>query len=260
MSFRTSAEVSDMARADLAGRTAVVTGAGGGIGRAMALRAADNGMALALCDLAAEGLAETRALAEARGAGVVSAVLDVRDAGALADFAGEAPGPVALVFANAGLLRTGALASQPAAELQLMFEVNVMGVMNTVQAFLPRLKAQVGPSRLVITGSQASFAPFANLGGYCATKHALLAMAEALQLELEADGGAVRVSFLAPGSVATAIYGEASSPNAAHSISADRAAEIAFAGIAANRFLISTHADLADKLAARFADLREALA
>jgi NAD(P)-dependent dehydrogenase (short-subunit alcohol dehydrogenase family) len=259
MSFRTSAEVSDMTRADLAGRTAVVTGAGGGIGRALALRAADEGMALALCDLAAEGLAETRALAEAHGAGVVSAVLDVRDAGALADFAGEAPGPVALVFANAGLLRTGALASQPAAELQLMFEVNVMGVMNTVQAFLPRLKAQVGPSRLVITGSQASFAPFANLGGYCATKHALLAMAEALQLELEADG-AVRVSFLAPGSVATAIYGKASSPNAAHSIGADHAAKIAFDGIAADRFLISTHGDLADKLAARFEALRGALA
>lgn len=249
-----------MAHLELKGRTAVVTGGGGGIGRALALKAATEGMALAICDVDADGLAQTASMARAQGAAVATAVLDVRDAAALQRFAAATQGAIALVFANAGLLLAGALASQPAADLQLMFEVNVMGVLNTVQAFLPGLRAHDAPSRLVITGSQASFAPFADLGGYCASKHALLALADALRLELAADGGSVEISLLAPGSVATAIYGEIRSPNAAHGISAERAAEIAFDGIAEGRFLISTHADLEDLLTARFERLREALA
>ena len=234
---------------ELKGRTAVVTGAGGGIGRALALKAAAEGMALAICDVDAGGLAQTAALARTQGATVTSAVLDVRDAPALQRFAAEAEGPIALLFANAGLLRRGPLMSQPAADIQLMLDVNVMGAVNTLQAFLPTMTEQAGPSRVVITGSQASFVLFTDLGGYCATKHALLALAESLAQELA--GSSVGVSLLAPGAVATAIHGEATSPNAASGMSAEEAADIAFTGARRGDFLISTHPDLGPRLEAR---------
>ena len=185
--------------------------------------------------------------------------MDVRDAGALEAFAATVQGDVALVFANAGVLRTGAVASQPAADLKLMLEINVLGAIQTLQAFLPRLKAQADPSRLVVTGSEASFAPFANLGGYCATKHALLALTEALSMELAAEGSNVAVSLLTPGSVDTAIFGDQGAPNMARAITPERVAEIAFEGIAAERGIIATHADLRDRLEAQLAAIRARL-
>ena len=246
-----------MRELELRGRAAVITGAGGGIGRALALKAATEGMALAICDMAAGGLAQTAAMAQALGAPVSWAVLDVRDATALQRFAGEVQGSIALLFANAGLLRSGPVLSQPAADIQLMLDVNIMGAVHTVQAFTQRMAVQMEPSRLVITGSQASFAPFADLGGYCATKHALLALAESLERELA--GSPVGVSLLAPGAVATAIHGDRTSPNAASSMSAEEAAEIAFAGARRGDFLISTHADLGPRIEARNAALQAML-
>jgi NAD(P)-dependent dehydrogenase (short-subunit alcohol dehydrogenase family) len=239
----------------LKGRTAVVTGAGGGIGRALALKAAAEGMALTICDVFAEGLTETVELVSARGVSVVGSVLDVRDPASLRDLAAGVRGSVALVFANAGLMRAGPMMSQSIDDLKLMFDVNVIGVANTLQAFLPKLKAQAKQSRVVITGSQASFVSFQNLGGYCATKHALFAMAEALNAELVADGAPVGVSFIAPGAVATGIFGSDTSPNAARSLSPDRVAEIVFEGLARDRSLISTHEDLSDKIGAHLTSL-----
>jgi NAD(P)-dependent dehydrogenase (short-subunit alcohol dehydrogenase family) len=229
---------------ELKGRTAVVTGAGSGIGRALALRAAAEGMALAICDVDEEGLAETAAMVRARGAVVASAALDVRDPTAVQTFAADSPGSIALLFANAGILRAGPLASQPAADIQLMFEVNVLGVMNTLQAFLARMTADPRPSRAVITGSQASFVLFSDLGAYTATKHALLAVAETLGRELA--NTPVGVCLIAPGPVATAILGRAPDPGGR--MSAQEAAEIAFAGACRGDFLISTHADLGPRL------------
>ena len=248
-----------MASLKLKGRTCVVTGAGSGIGRALALRAASEGMALALCDVNAEGLAETVRLAFEKGAKIAWSVVDVRDADALEAFAATANGDVALVFANAGVLRVGPVADQPAAELKLMLEINVLGAIQTLQAFLPRLKAQAAPSRLVVTGSEASFAPFANLGGYCATKHALLALTEALAMELAAEGSPIGVTLLTPGSVDTAIFGDQGAPNSARAITPAQVADIAFAGIAQGRAIIATHADLPDRLDARLAAVKAAL-
>jgi NAD(P)-dependent dehydrogenase (short-subunit alcohol dehydrogenase family) len=240
-------------------RTVVVTGAGSGIGRALALKAASEGMALALCDQSAEGLAETVRLAGVHGAPVASAVLDVRDAGALKAFADATPAPVGLLFANAGLMRRGAVLSQPASEWQLTFDVNVMGVVNTLQAFVPAMVAHGEPARVVITGSQASFVLFPQVGSYCASKHAVLALAESLADELRSANSSVGVSLLAPGAVATAIFGAGVSPNAARALTAEQAAEIAFAGARRGDFLISTHADLGGLMAARYDAFKAAL-
>jgi NAD(P)-dependent dehydrogenase (short-subunit alcohol dehydrogenase family) len=248
-----------MASLSLRGRTCVVTGAGSGIGRALALKAAAEGMNLALCDVSSEGLAETVRLAFEGGAKITWNIVDVRDAAALEAFAETANGNVALVFANAGLLRVGSVAEQSAADLKLMLEVNVLGAVNTLQAFLPRMKAHGAPARMVVTGSEASFAPFPNLGGYCATKHALLALTEALSMELAAEGSNVGVSLLTPGSVDTPIFGDQGAPNLARALTPAQVAEIAFAGVAAGRGIIATHADLPDRLDARLAAVKAAL-
>jgi short-subunit dehydrogenase len=241
------------------GCTAVITGASSGIGRALALKAAAEGMALAICDMDAKGLSETVDLAAAHGVSAMSAVIDVRDAAALSDFASAVEGPITLVFANAGVMLIGPLKSLPAEHLQIMFDVNVIGVANTLQAFLPKLQAQEIRSKVVITGSQASFVSFPNLAGYSATKHALFAMAEALAAELAAEDSPVGVSFIAPGAVATGIFGANSSPNADKSLAPNKVADIVFEALVQDRYLISTHADLSGKIGAHLACLQEKL-
>lgn len=247
-----------MGAQDLSGRTAVITGAGGGIGRALALEAARRDMKLVLIDASAEGVCGTADQARALGVAARDAVIDVRDAAALRSLSAEVDAAT-LLFANAGLLRSGPLLDQSSEAMQLMLDINIMGVLNTVQAFAPAMTGSGGPAHIVITGSQASFAPFPGLGVYSATKHALLAIADTLRSELSATSPATTVSLLAPGSVATGIYGGAPFPNAALSISPEQVAAATFAGAINGDAIISTHADLRDRIERRLSDFRAAL-
>lgn len=241
--------------ARLKGGIAVITGAGSGIGRALAHEAAAHGLRLVLIDVSQGGLDETRNALPVESV-IHSAVADVRRADDLQAVADALPEPPVLVFANAGVLSRGKLADQPAEELRRMLDINVMGVLHTVQAFAPRMLAHDQPSRIVVTGSQASFASFANLGGYSATKHAVLAMARALAQEW-ADTS-LSIALLAPGGVETPINGSA--PLHAPMMPPAEAAAIAFAGAVEGRLLISTHDDLAGMVAARNRGLESALA
>lgn len=238
----------------LEGGIAVITGAGSGIGRALAREAAARGMRLSLLDVSQEGLDETRAgLPEASV--IQTAVVDVRRPDGLQAAAAALPEAPVLVFANAGVLSRGLLADQSADDVRRMMEVNVMGVLHTIQAFAPRMLASDLPSRIVVTGSQASFASFANLGGYSATKHAVLAMVRALAQEW--TDTSLSVALLAPGGVETPINGSIA-PNTPL-MSPSEAAAIAFAGAVDGRLLISTHDDLAAMVAARNRGIESAL-
>ena len=235
---------------------AVVTGAGSGIGRALALAAADRGMELALCDRDEAALTETAALASKRGAAVLSQVFDVTDASAVGAFAGRVAqecAPVSLTFANAGILRMGPLRDTSIAAVRQMFEVNVIGALNVAQAFLPLLE-QGGAGTLVITGSTGSFAAYPGLGAYCASKHAVWALSESLSAELAETGSTTKVSLFVPGAVATGIF-DADAPDRPESpdaIPAHEAARIAFAGIAAGDRIIPTHPASSQAIADRF--------
>lgn len=240
--------------ARLEGGIAVVTGAGSGIGRALAVEAAARGMRLALIDVSNGGLDETRDRLPIDRV-IHAAIADVRDPDGLKAVADALPEAPVLVFANAGVLARGRLADQPAADLQRMLDINVMGVLHTLQAFAPRMLADDRPSRIVVTGSQASFASFANLGGYSATKHAVLAMVRALAQEW-ADT-TLSIAILAPGGVDTPINGAA--PSHAPMMPPEEAAALAFAGAVDGRLLISTHEDLAGMVAARNRGLESAL-
>jgi NADP-dependent 3-hydroxy acid dehydrogenase YdfG len=260
-----------------AGDTAVVTGAASGIGRALARRAARAGLRLALCDVDAAGLSALAAELVGQGAAVITRTVDVRDRAALESFASAVPGRIALVFANAGVLRVGLPWTLPQAEVELMLAVNLGGVLNTLSAFVPRLSAQDGPSRVVITGSRSGFVPTAAVAVYAATKNAVWSLAETLQQQMDAEGGKVGVSLLAPGGVRTGLASSGSglAAGARRSAAADLAqqqlgqvleaygadpdaiAEQTFEAIAAGRFWVLPDPTFKPAFAARAAAVTE---
>ena len=241
----------------LAGRSAIVTGAGSGIGRALALHAASLGMAVGMCDVDEAGLRETAAEIHTL---CLAQRVDVCDATALREFAGATSDlpPIALLFANAGILRQGSMADFDPELLARILAVNVVGAVATVQAFLPALRAG-SPAQVVITGSVGAIVSSSPLAAYCASKHALWPIADGLRKDLAEDG--VGVSMLMPGAVHTGIF-DASEPDRKpqpDSISPAEAARIAFAGAIADRALILTHPHFVERARARFDAVMEEL-
>jgi NAD(P)-dependent dehydrogenase (short-subunit alcohol dehydrogenase family) len=239
----------------LAGRTAVITGAASGIGAALALHAAAQGMTVAACDRDAAGLERLTASLDRAGVRHLIQCFDVTDTDAMAAFAADIADlpPIALLFANAGILRIGDLLAMPPAEWRLLFDVNVIGTVATLQAFVPRMIAQDEPAQVIVTGSTGSMIAAPGLAAYCATKHALWPMVEALQGELE--GTSIGASLLMPGAVATRIFDSVDPDRAApaDSISPEDAAAIAFDGAVAGRAKILTHPRYVERAQQRFA-------
>jgi NAD(P)-dependent dehydrogenase (short-subunit alcohol dehydrogenase family) len=193
---------------ELRGRVAVITGAGSGIGAALARRCADEGMRLVLADVerpAVEGVGEAL---RRRGAEVVAEVVDVRDAPALERLAvrtWEAFGGCQLLVNNAGVVAYRPIAELEIADWRWILSVNLDGVIHGLHAFVPRMRAQGGPAHIVNTASIAGLMPLesAGLGAYAASKYAVVAISETLRLELAPDG--IGVSVVTPGGVATRI-------------------------------------------------------
>ena len=187
----------------LSGKGAVITGAASGIGLALARRCAAEGMRLVLADCEAGPLERTAA---ALGAKAVLA--DVRDAGsldALAEAAAAQLGRIDLVCANAGVSRMAAIERLTADDWRWLFDVNLFGVVETVRAFLPGLKANPEGGHVVITASLSSLYPTRSQGAYAATKAAVAMYGETLALELQGEGSKVGVSLVCPGPVRTNI-------------------------------------------------------
>lgn len=202
----------------LAGTLAVVTGAGSGIGRALAGALHAAGCRLALLDLDADGLAATVARIDGdsgRDAGgdagrdrPWSATLDVADRDAVfaaADRILAACGPVDLVVNNAGIAHGGVgVADLRPADLHRVMDVNFFGVVHGTQAFLPHLVAR--PEAAVVNVSSLfGLVGAARQSAYCASKFAVRGFTESLRMELRATAPHVRAVSVHPGGVATAI-------------------------------------------------------
>ena len=193
----------------LRGRTAVVTGAASGIGRATALELARRGMSLALADLDATGLAETAASAQALGAMVSSHRLDVSDRDAVMDLPdavreahGGAAGGAAVVANVAGVALGGTFESTTEADFDWLMGVNFSGVVRMTRAFLPMLR-EAGQSQLVNVSSLYGLISPAGQTAYSASKFAVRGFSQALRRELAGTG--VGVTVVHPGGVATNI-------------------------------------------------------
>jgi NAD(P)-dependent dehydrogenase (short-subunit alcohol dehydrogenase family) len=189
----------------LSGKTAVVTGAGSGIGRSLAALLARRGALVHAADL--DGESAEAVAQEIRDAGgtAVAHTVDVAVADAVARLADRVftGGPVDLLFNNAGIGHAGAVADTTLSDWRRLIDVNLMGVVHGLRAFLPRLLAQDRPAHIVNTASMAGLVPAAGLGAYSATKAAVVGLCDALDVEL--IGTQVRVSALCPGVINTAI-------------------------------------------------------
>lgn len=196
---------------DLATKVAVVTGAGSGMGRAMALRFAAEGMRVALADVDADSLTETeRLIVDAgRDAGDVLAQLtDVAseaEVDALADRVYEAWGQVDLLVNNAGVFVGGFLWARPAADIEFVLGPNLWGILHGIRAFVPRMLAQGTEGHVVNTVSAAGLLGTPYAGPYSISKFAALAATEALASDLESIGALIKVTALCPGLVDTNI-------------------------------------------------------
>ena len=182
------------------GRVAVVTGAGGGIGRALALELAERGCKVALADIRAEPLAETAA----QITGDTSQhPVDVSDPTAMAEFSQDVLrqwGAVHILINNAGIHTGWEFAAQDPESFDHTWKVNAMGVVNGCRAFLPHLRAQK-QAHIVNLSSMAGFMPFPTQAAYCMSKYAVAGFTEALATELGQSG--VGVTLVQPGTIAT---------------------------------------------------------
>jgi NAD(P)-dependent dehydrogenase (short-subunit alcohol dehydrogenase family) len=196
---------------ELKDRVAVVTGAASGIGRAMAEGFADEGMKVVLSDIEEGQLAQVTAELEAAGAQVLSVRADVskpEQVETLARKSVDAFGGVHVLCNNAGVAVGGPGVGTWESTLDdwnWILGVNLMGVIYGVHTFTPIMLAQEGEGHIVNTASMAGLVtPFGN-GLYGVTKHAVVALSEAMHNELRTRGAKVKVSVLCPGWVDTRI-------------------------------------------------------
>ncbi|MFC0454197.1 SDR family NAD(P)-dependent oxidoreductase [Rhodococcus jostii] len=184
----------------------VVTGAASGIGAGIARHAHTRGMRVVLADIDAAALER---LAADLGGTALTRTTDVADSGSvdrLADLAFDAFGRVDLLFNNAGIMRAGFLWELRESDWDAALGVNVTGVVNGIRSFVPRMIEQGGTGRVVNTSSVGGFAPGPMMSPYSASKFAVVAITECLQMELSMVGAPVSASVLAPGPVVTSVF------------------------------------------------------
>lgn len=195
---------------DFKGKTAVITGAGSGIGAALAEQAAAEGMNLVLADI---NLADLKTVADSITApAVVTCETDVADPDAvqaLADLAWTKFGGVSLLCNNAGVVPGGRhrlVWEYSLEDWRWAFGVNVDGVVNGIRSFVPRMLDDGRPGHVLNTASVAGFVSGEGSAVYGASKHAVVRITEALYAGLRQRQAPIGVTMLCPGLVATRIY------------------------------------------------------
>jgi short-subunit dehydrogenase len=209
----------------LAGTVAVVTGAASGIGRALALRLAQEGCMLALGDVDAAGLAESAAAARQTGVRVSTHQVDVADRAAMEEFRDAVlreHGRVALLVNNAGVAMVGTVAEIGLDDIAWLVGINFWGVVHGVKLFLPVLQQQYDAHIVNLSSIFGIIAP-AGQAAYAASKFAVRGFSEALRHELAAAGSTVKVSVVHPGGIRTPI---AANARAAAGVSNTRRSEL----------------------------------
>lgn len=190
---------------------AVVTGAGSGIGRALAVASADAGFDVVLADIDDERLAATAALCTGRGSRVVVDRLDVADRDAVlahADRVETELGAPALVVTAAGTTMVSLLENEDDDAARRVLAVNWSGVRNGVESYLPRMERE-GRGSLVTIGSAFGLRGCPLQSAYSASKFAVRGYTEALQTELMRRSSPVHMHCAHPGAVRTAIADDA---------------------------------------------------
>ena len=254
---------------DLRGKVAAVTGAASGIGRALALAFAREGMHVGLADIG--DLKAITAEVTALGVKAFPMKVDVSRESDVQKFA-ESLETVHVVCNNAGVSPLGAVWETSAKEWDWIVGVNLWGVIHGVRAFAPRLIAQ-NEGHIVNTASVAGLISPPGMGAYNVTKHAVVALSETLHHDLRERGSRVGVSVLCPAYVPTRIADfKASSDKspetlakeammkkavASGKLSADDVAAAVVAAVREDRFYVLTHPKIKGAIRARMDDILE---
>jgi NADP-dependent 3-hydroxy acid dehydrogenase YdfG len=251
----------------------------------MADRFAAEGMKVVIADVDPDALAAAEGEMRANGASVASKRTDVRngdDLEALAQFAVDTFGGVNVLCNNAGIGIGGGIWQQTVKDWEWVLGVNLMGVVHGIRAFVPVMIAQGDECHVVNTASAAGLTVRPFLGMYAATKHAVVALSEALYHELRFTGSKVGVSVLCPAVVNTRIgesernrpaglENDAAAGNSAQMAAMEQAFRAALAAglppeqvagavvdaIREDRFYILTHEDTKARVRTKMEDILE---
>ncbi len=215
-SFRPSTQL--VSGAPLAGRVAVVTGASSGIGEATAVRFADLGAKVALMARRGDRLDQVEDRIRTHGGTALALPTDVTNRTAVlssADRIADELGQVDLVFANAGVQLISGISDLTTTDWDAQIDLNIKGVMNTIQAFVPSLESAAAANRsadLVMTSSIAAVRILEGFQVYSATKAYVTQLAKLLRTELGRKK--VRVATIEPGMVDTELPNHVTDPAA----------------------------------------------
>jgi NAD(P)-dependent dehydrogenase (short-subunit alcohol dehydrogenase family) len=190
----------------LKGKQVLVTGAASGIGLECARAFARRGANLVISDIDATALETARAEISAMGVRCLARTCDVAREASVAEFAKaaqQAVGPIDVLVNNAGVAFLGGFEETPLAEWRRIYDINVLGIVHCIRAFLPAMRQAGGARKIVNVASLAGFAPAPNMSAYAASKHAVVGLSEVLAMELHDTE--ISVLVVCPGIINTAI-------------------------------------------------------
>lgn len=193
---------------DLAGKVAFITGGGSGVALGQAkVFAEEAGMKVVIADVRKDHLEQAHAYFTAKGITVHPIHLDITDREAYVRAADEAErvfGPVQLLCNTAGVSQFGPVESATYEDWDWQLDVNLKGMINGVQTFMPRMIERRSGAHIVNTASMSAFVALPNTAIYCTSKYAVRGFSESLRIELEKYD--IGVSLLCPGGVNTNIH------------------------------------------------------
>lgn len=193
----------------ITGKVALVTGAGQGIGRGIALRLAKDGADIALVDLKADRIADVAAEVKALGRKVTTFTADVSDREQVfsaVEHAEKELGGFDIMVNNAGICQVNGLSEVSPGEVDKIFKINVQGTLWGIQAAAAKFKARGQKGKIINASSIAGHNGFAMLGVYSATKFAVRGLTQAAALEYASAG--ITVNAYCPGIVGTDMWEE----------------------------------------------------
>ena len=266
-------------RMETSGKVAVVTGAGAGLGAALARRLAGAGMKVAVADIAINDAEDVAAAIRKNGGEARAIHLDAGDEGAIESLATRVEaelGPCQILCGNVGVQQFGKAEDLSRADWEWVYGVNVFGTAALVRRFLPQLRRSTD-ARILITASTSALYPCSHMSAYVSSKYALLGYTETLRMELADEG--IGVTAMLPGPMATThlASSEAAKPDIAghpvhtpdtiaviaqgaggEMIDADTATRNVLDDLAKKRPYVITHHVHTEPIEARYAEIRQA--